>query len=108
MEYPSKLLVKQNKKLFFVPVNKIDWFESSGNYVKIHAGEKSYMIRSSLKALENKLHPRKFLRIHNSIIVNVDSIKEIEPWFTGDYEVTLHTGDKLKMSRNYRDIFERF
>lgn len=108
MEHPSKLLVKQNKKLFFLNVSAIDWFESSGNYVKIHSADKTYMIRSSLKALEEKLDPRKFLRIHNSIIVNVDCVREIEPWFTGDFEVTLQNGTKLKMSRNYKDIFDRF
>jgi len=107
-DYLTKILAKQNKKIYFLEVEDIIWFESSGNYVKVHLENNHYLIRASLSSLEEKLNPRKFIRVHNTTIVNVDKIKVIERWFTGDFEITLDNSRKLKMSRNYRDVLNRF
>jgi two-component system LytT family response regulator len=107
-EYLSRLLVKTSKKMFFVNIENIEWIESSGNYAKIVTSKDSHLIRSTLKYLEERLDPQKFVRVHKSTIVNISRIKELKQWFTGDYEILLKNGEKLKMSRNYREVLERF
>lgn len=104
----SRLLVKTSKKMFFVNVEDIDWIESSGNYAKIVTSEDNHLIRSTLKYLEERLDPQKFVRVHKSTIVNLNRVKELKQWFTGDYEILLKNGEKLKMSRNYREVLKRF
>jgi two-component system LytT family response regulator len=89
-------------------VDVIDWIEASGNYVRIHSGEKSYLIRGTMNSMERKLDPALFIRIHRSFIVNVDSIKELESWFHGDYKVVLKNGKELVLSRNYRRLLQQF
>jgi len=106
--YLNRILVKNSDKNIFVDVSEIRWIECSGNYLKLHLPEKSYMIRSSLKNLKSKLNPLQFVRIHRSWMVNINEVKEIEPWFSGDSKVTLSDGKTLRMSRNYKDNLEKF
>lgn len=107
-EILSKLLVKDSKKYILINVEDIYFFEASGNYIRVHLSDKKYLIRSTLKYLESKLDPRKFYRIHKSTIVNINFVNCFEQWFTGDYEVLLENGKKLKMSRNYKEVLEQF
>jgi two-component system LytT family response regulator len=104
----SKVMVKTTSRVFFLNVDVIDWIEASGNYVRIHSGEKSYLIRGTMNSMERKLDPALFIRIHRSFIVNVDSIKELESWFHGDYKVVLKNGKELVLSRNYRRLLQQF
>jgi len=106
--YLKKILVKDSERLIFIPTREVDWFESSGNYIKVVMGEKNHLIRTTLKKLEAKLDPRDFIRIHNSTILNVNRIKEIERWFTGDYNIKLQNGRQLRMSRTYRNSLDLF
>ncbi|MDZ7657775.1 LytTR family DNA-binding domain-containing protein [Fodinibius sp.] len=106
--YLNRILVKNSDKNIFVDVSEIRWIECSGNYLKLHLPEKSYMIRSSLKNLKSKLNPLQFVRIHRSWMVNINEVKEIEPWFSGDSKVILSDGKTLRMSRNYKDNLEKF
>lgn len=106
--YMSRVLVKDSKKNVFVDVSDIHWIECSGNYLKLHLPETTHMIRSSLKNLQSKLDPYKFVRIHRSWMVNIHEVEEIEPWYSGDFKVVLHSGKELRMSRNYKDNLERF
>lgn len=106
--YLKKILVKDSERMIFIPTPEVDWFESSGNYIKVVMGEKSYLIRTTLKKLEEKLDPRDFIRIHNSTILNVNRIKEIERWFTGDYNIKLQNGRQLRMSRTFRNSLDLF
>ena len=106
--YLKKILVKDSERLIFIPTREVDWFESSGNYIKVVMGEKNHFIRTNLKKLEDKLDPRDFIRIHNSTILNVNRIKEIKRWFTGDYNIKLQNGRQLRMSRTYRDSLKPF
>lgn len=106
--YLERILIKDDRKNIFVDVDTIRWIESSGNYVKLHLAESMHMIRGSLKLMQKKLHPLQFVRIHRSYIINVNCVKAIEPWFSGDLKVILNDGKKLKMSRNYKDNLDRF
>ena len=102
----DRLVFKQNGRVVFIRIETIDWVESDGNYVRIHAGTASHHFRETLSALESQLPDAKFMRISRSTIVNLDRIKECQPMFYGDYVVILQNGSKLSMSRNYRDRLE--
>jgi two-component system LytT family response regulator len=101
--YVDRVMVKVNSRFLFVRAPEIEWIEAEGNYLRLHVGENSYLIRETLSAMEGRLDPQQFLRIHRSTIVNLDQVKELRPWFAGDYIVALHNGTELKMSRGYRE-----
>lgn len=102
-KYLERLVVKSVGRVFFLKVDEIDWIEAAGNYVKLHAGRESHMIRETMNGIEAKLDPDRFLRIHRSTVVNIDRIKELHPMFSGDYAVILRNGTELALSRNYRE-----
>ena len=104
-KYLERLVVKSVGRVFFLKTDEIDWIEAAGNYIKLHVGRDSHMIRETMSGIESKLDPEKFLRIHRSTVVNIDRIKELHPMFSGDYSVILRNGAELALSRNYRDRF---
>ena len=104
--YLDRLMVKSGGRVFFVKVDEIDWIEAAGNYVRLHVGKDALLVRESMSAMEEKLDPAQFARMHRSTIVNLDRIKEMQPWFTGEYTVILRDGTQLKLSRWYRDKLE--
>ncbi|MBC7899634.1 MAG: response regulator [Saprospiraceae bacterium] len=104
-KYLERLVVKSVGRVFFLKADEIDWIEASGNYVKLHIGRESHMIRETMNGIETKLDPDKFLRIHRSTVVHIDRIKELHPMFSGDYAVILRNGTELALSRNYRERF---
>lgn len=85
-----------------LPVEEIDWIEADGYYAKLHAGARTHLYRASLSALEKQLDPDEFVRIHRSTIVRVSRVRELEPYFHGEYTVVLADGARLKLSRTYR------
>jgi two-component system LytT family response regulator len=99
----ERLVVKSAGKLFFLRTDEIDWIEASGNYVRVHVGSESHLLRETMASLETKLDPNLFFRIHRSRIVNMERIKEMQPWFNGEYVVMLTTGVRLTLSRGYRE-----
>jgi two-component system, LytTR family, response regulator len=101
--YLDRLMVKSDGRVFFVKVADVDWFEASGNYVRVHVGKTSHLIRETMNGIESSLNPQMFARIHRAVIVNLDRIKELQPWFAGDYVVILRDGRQLKLSRTYRE-----
>jgi two-component system LytT family response regulator len=101
--YPERLIVKTGGRVFFVRVDDVDWVEASGNYVKVHAKGEAHLIRESMKNMEARLDPKRFVRIHRSAIVNIDRIKELEPWFHGEYIVIMRDGTRLTASRVFSD-----
>jgi len=101
-EYLERLPVAENDRILLVKTREIDWIEAEGNYCRLHVGQRSYEIRATLTALDRKLNPRDFARIHRSTIVNVHRIREIQPWFHGYHVVLLENGQELRMSR-YKD-----
>ncbi len=101
--YPARLVIKTSGRVIFLKVDEIDWVDAAGNYVRIHAGAESHMLRETMGRLEERLDPEKFLRIHRSTIVNIERIRELQQQFHGDYLVVLKNGQRLTLSRSYRD-----
>jgi two-component system, LytTR family, response regulator len=99
----TRVVIKSAGRIFFLPVEEIDWVEAADNYARIHAGSEGHLIRETLQSLEGRLDPAKFLRIHRSTIVNIDRIRELQPMFHGDYAVRLRDGTELTLSRSYRE-----
>jgi two-component system LytT family response regulator len=102
-KYIERLVIKSGGRVFFLDTDDIDWIEAEGNYVSVHTGKKSHLLRETISSLEAQLDPKKFLRIHRSSIVKIDRIKELQPWFHGEYRVILLDGTQLTLSRNYRE-----
>ncbi len=99
----ERLVIKSGGRVFFLRVEEIDWIESAANYVKLHVGRESHLLRETINSLAAKLDPDKFLRIHRSTIVNLERVKEMQPWFHGDYVIILKDGMQLTSSRSYRE-----
>lgn len=104
-KYIKRLTIKLTGRTILLPVDEIDWIETHGNYLKVHAGRESHLIRATMQSLETKLNPEKFVRVHRSVIVNVEKIKEIYPRSNGDQDLVLQNGRQLMLSRNYRERF---
>jgi two-component system LytT family response regulator len=99
----ERLVIKMNGHVFFIKAEEIDWLEAEGNYVRLHAGKESYLLRDTITALESQLDPKRFIRVHRSAIVNIDRITELQPWFHGEYRIILSEGVQLTLSRTYRE-----
>jgi two-component system LytT family response regulator len=99
----DRLVVKSGGRLFFLRADEIDWVEAAGNYVRLHVGSTSYLLRETMNAIEGRLDPEKFFRIHRCRIVNMERIQEMQPWLNGEYAVVLRTGTRLTLSRGYRE-----
>lgn len=99
----DRVAVKVDGSLRIVKTADIDWWETDGNYMRLHVGGTSHLIRMTAASIEPQLDPRVFLRIHRRYIVNIDRIVEVQPWFAGDAIVVLRNGAKLRLSRTYRE-----
>jgi two-component system LytT family response regulator len=94
--------VKDNSdRILFLDVDEVDWIEGARDYVRLHSGARSHLVRSTMNSISQKLDPNAFIRIHRSAIVRIDAIKEMSPLFHGDYAVILHDGTELRLSRRY-------
>lgn len=101
-KYASRIAIRSTTRIYFLPVNEIEWIESAGNYVDIHAGNQTHLLRETMANLEAKLDPEHFIRIHRSAIVNLNRIIDIQP--SGyDFAVHLQNGKMLNMSRKYKE-----
>jgi two-component system LytT family response regulator len=105
--YLDRMAVRRDQRTYFVRLADVQWIESSGNYVVLHAGRERHEVRETLSALEARLDPRRFTRIHRRLIVALDAIRELQPWFGGDQVMILHDGAKLRVSRTHRASLER-
>jgi len=99
----NRLMIKSSGRIHFLRMTDIDWCEAAGNYVRVHVGPQCYLVRDTLSAVEARLDPRRFVRIHRSTIVNVDRVQEMQSSFNGEYVVLLRGGTRLTLSRGYRD-----
>lgn len=104
---PHRLVVRATGRVLFLHINEIDWIEAQGNYVRLHLGKESHLIRETMNAIERRLDPRHFVRIHRSAIVNIERVRETQPWLGGDCVVFLRDNTRLSLSRNYRERFDR-
>jgi two-component system LytT family response regulator len=103
----ARFVVRSVGKILLVDVVDIDWIEAAGNYVRLHHGGESHLLRETMTAVEGRLDPRRFVRIHRSTIVNLTRIRELRHILHGDYSVVLRDGTRLTMSRGYRERFGR-
>ena len=104
----DRIPIRTDQGIYFVRVEEIDWIEADANYLRLHTGVQSHCLRETLKVFEQRLDPSRFLRVHRSAIVNLDSIQRLEPWFHGEYVVTLRDGTKLTSSRTYSARLRQF
>ncbi|HKU66280.1 MAG TPA: LytTR family DNA-binding domain-containing protein [Candidatus Baltobacteraceae bacterium] len=100
-QYARRLLVPSRGRALFVNTSDILHLEAERNNVSVHSRDGTFVMRSTLDALERKLDPQQFVRIHRSHVVNIDAIREIHPWFHGDFKVRLHDGSELMWSRRF-------
>ena len=105
-EFQKRLVIKSTGKITFVEVDEIEWISAEGSYVGLNTRGKSHLMRGTLKKLEATLDPKKFVRIHRSTIVNLSFIKELKSHFHGEFVVILKNGERLKLSRSYRENAE--
>ena len=103
----ERMVARTGGKILILRVD-VDWIEAAANYVRVHIGPRQYLVRETMTNLETRLDPEKFLRIHRSIIVRKDRVKELEPLFQGDYSVILVDGTRLTSSRGYREKIQSF
>jgi two-component system LytT family response regulator len=106
--YLERLVLKSSGRVTFVGVEDVDWIEAAGMYVTLHAGPRAHLYRSSLAHLLQRLDPKRFVRVHRSIAVNTERIRELQPRSHGDYTVVLKDGTELVMSRGFRPQFEHW
>ena len=100
---PGKLTIKDGSRLVRVDIDSIRWIDAAGDYMCIHAGEETHVLRGTMHDLERRLDPQRFARIHRSTIVNVARVKELRPHHNGEYFLVLDSGQELKLSRSYKD-----
>lgn len=105
---PERIPVKSNGKVTFVRIPEIDWIASADNYVELHVGNHSHLIRETMNSIATRLPAEQFVRVSRTSIVNLSRVKELQPLFHGEYTITLTTGARVTLSRSYRDQLPRF
>lgn len=101
--FSDRILLKSSGEIFFLKADEIDWIEAEGDYMKFHVAGRTHLLRETMARLEERLDPKKFIRIHRSTIVHIDRVRKLSPSFAGEYAVVLHDGTKLKLSRGYQE-----
>jgi DNA-binding LytR/AlgR family response regulator len=102
VEQPERFLVRKVGAEFLVAARDIEWLEAAENYVNLHVRGRTYPLRSTMTAIQERLDPRRFVRVHRSYIVNLDFLVQIEPLDTGDARLLLKDGARIPCSRRYR------
>ncbi len=105
--YSERLSFKDGSKVVVLDADEIEWIDAAGDYMCIHVGGKTHIIRETMKALTQRLDPSRFQRIHRSAIVNIIKLKELHPHSNGEYFLILDNGQELKLSRSYKDVVAR-
>ena len=102
----DRLVIKSGGATRFIRVTEIDWIEAAGVYVNLHLGNKELLYRAALAELAERLDPARFIRVHRSTIVNIESILQLEPISHGEFDVVLKGGARTRISRTYRSQLE--
>jgi two-component system LytT family response regulator len=103
----DRIAVKTGGRVLILRVHEVDWIEANRDYVALHVGAKEWLVREPISALEHRLAPSGFVRIHRSTLLNADRVRELVPLSRGEFTVILFDGTELKLSRNYRGSLER-
>jgi two-component system LytT family response regulator len=101
-ERPARFAIRHDGRVVFVPLRDIAWVRADGDFVHVQAGKQTYMVRETMAEVEGRLPAGMFARVHRSAIINVDRVREIQPWFKGDYVVLMDDGTKIQTGRTYR------
>ena len=104
--FPEVLAIRTGREVVRVPSAEIDWIDAAGDYMCVHAGNATHVLRGTMKDLEASLDPAAFQRIHRSAIVNLKRVRKLRPHANGEYFLTLEGGQELKLSRTHRDKVE--
>ncbi len=104
----NRFVLKSGGSIYIVKTKDVLWIEASGNYISIITEKKKYLLRSTLSSAKEKLDNTKFYQIHRSTIVNVDFVERIEEGTYGDFMVVMDNEERLKMSRNYKELLQSF
>ncbi|RMH22136.1 MAG: LytTR family transcriptional regulator, partial [Gemmatimonadetes bacterium] len=94
--------VRSRGRTYFVKLRDVDWIEAAGNYVTLHTGERSHLVRGTMRRLEGLLDPARFVRVHRSAIVAIERVAHVEPTPSGDYRLTLTSGAVVASGETYR------
>src|SRR5262245_48397267 len=101
--YANRVAVRSGSSFSFVRASDIDWIDGADNYVRLHVSGREHLLRATMKSIESQLQPESFVRVHRSIIINIDRVASIQPHQHGEYVVTMKDGGKLNTSRSYSD-----
>lgn len=104
----DRLAIKDGASTSFVPIRDIDWIDAAGDYMCIHVGNRTHIMRTTMKELESKLDASVFQRVHRSTIVNLERVEKVSSHMNGEYYLTLIDGSTLKMSRSYKSKIKHF
>ena len=99
----QKLTIKDGTRVLRVDIDSIRWIDAAGDYMCIHVGDETHVLRGTMHDLERRLDPKRFARVHRSTIVNLERVKEMRPHLNGEYFLVLDSGHELKLSRSYKD-----
>jgi two-component system LytT family response regulator len=103
----DRLAVRDARRITFFKPEEIDWIEAEGNYLRLHVGKKTHLLRQTMQTAEARLASKKFLRISRSTLVNLERVREWQPLFHGDSLLTLEDGTRLTVTRIYREGLDR-
>jgi two-component system LytT family response regulator len=106
--YESRFAVRTGRRITIVPVEQIDWIAATGDYVSLHVGNRSHLLRQTITRIEQQLDPECFIRVHRSAIVRASRICEMESLPNREYFLRLTNGAKIKTSRRFSDRIERW
>jgi len=101
--FQERFVVRTSDQLSFVRTADVEWIEATGNYVRLFAGGRTHIVRDTMKAVEARLDPARFVRIHRSVIIQVDCIASMQPYFHGEWIITMRDGARFTSSRSYGD-----
>lgn len=101
--YPARVVVRSGGRIRFLRTTEIVWIEAADYYAKLHAGDKIHMLRESLSSLEARLDPSTFFRVHRSAIVNLDHVRELQPYASGEHVIVLDDGTRLRLANTRRE-----
>lgn len=102
----QRFVVKSGSRLIFLRKDSIEWVEAQGDYIRLHVGRETHLLRETMAAVTERLASPRFVRIHRSRIVNLDHVRELRPLWGGDYTVLMRDGTQLTLSRTYRTTLE--
>ena len=103
----NRLVIKTEGRVLLLKNEDVDWVEAADNYIILHVGADTHMLRETMTSIESRLPAEKFIRVNRSTIVNIDRIKELQPLFHGEYVIILKNGTKLTLSRGYREKLDQ-